>query len=102
MPTKEFRKLFGDTVDLFHITICELTLAENTEFYQLLREYYTFIHERTQTLFLLVQNDCLWDADIILRPIAECTVKFAFVSSTARIYNRNDSAEMLSVPTKKI
>lgn len=81
MPTKEFRKLFRETVNLLHITICELTLADSTEFYQLLREYYTFIHERTQTLFLLVQNDCLWDADIILRPIAECTVKFAFVSS---------------------
>jgi hypothetical protein len=81
MPTKEFRKLFRETIDLLHISICELTLSENTEFYQLLRAYYTFIHKRTQTLFLLVQNDCLWDADIILRPIAECTVKFAFVSS---------------------
>ena len=29
----------------------------------------------------MVQNDCLWDADIILRPIAECPVKFAFISS---------------------
>ncbi|MBS9461007.1 hypothetical protein KIM67_01200 [Flagellimonas sp. 389] len=56
-------------------------MIEDTNFYQLLRAYYTFIHNRTQTLFLLVQNDCLWDADIILRPIAECTVKFAFISS---------------------
>lgn len=81
MPTREFRKSFIETIDSLHEKICELTLVENTDFYQLLREYYTFIHNRTQTLFLLVQNDCLWDADIILRPIAECTVKFAFVSS---------------------
>ena len=81
MPTKEFRISFRETIDLLHNSICNLTLKENDEFYKLLRAYYTFIHNRTQTLFLLVQNDCLWDADIILRPIAECTVKFAFVSS---------------------
>lgn len=81
MPTKEFRKSFRDTIDPLHEKICELTLNENTDFYQLLRTYYTFIHNRTQTLFLLVQNGCLWDADIILRPIAECTVKFAYISS---------------------
>ena len=81
MPTKEFRKLFRETIDSLHVTICDLTLDDNNDFYQLLRGYYAFIHKRTQTLFLLVQNDCLWDADIILRPIAECTVKFAFISS---------------------
>lgn len=81
MPTKEFRILFRETIDLLHFSICELTLKKNDEFYKLLRAYYTFIHNRTQTLFLLVQNDCLWDADIILRPIAECAVKFAYVSS---------------------
>ncbi len=81
MPTKEFRKTFKDTLDSLHMSICELTLKKNDEFYKLLRSYYSFINSRTQTLFLLVQNDCLWDADIILRPIAECTVKFAYVSS---------------------
>lgn len=81
MPTKEFRKSFRETIDSLHVTICGLTMADNSDFYQLLRAYYSFIHKRTQTLFLLVQNDCLWDADIIFRPIAECTVKFAFISS---------------------
>lgn len=81
MPTIEFRKSFIDTIDSIHLKICELTLEKDNDFYQLLREYYSFIHNRTQTLFLLVQNDCLWDADIILRPIAECTIKFAYVSS---------------------
>jgi len=81
MPTKEFRKSFTNTIDSLHVRISEMTLADNSDFYQLLRAYYAFIHKRTQTLFLLVQNDCLWDADIILRPIAECTVKFAFISS---------------------
>jgi len=81
MPTKEFRKIFKDTHDSLHVSICELTLRKNDEFYKLLRSFYSFIHSRTKTLFLLVQNDCLWDADIILRPIAECTVKFAYISS---------------------
>lgn len=81
MPTREFRKSFKETIDLLHNSICNLTIIKDDEFYQLLRSYYSFIHDRTQTLFLLVQNNCLWDADIILRPIAECTVKFAYISS---------------------
>lgn len=81
MPTKDFRKLFTNTIDSIHISICELTLQKNDDFYQLLRDYYSFIHKRTEALFLLVQNDCLWDAEIVLRPIAECVVKFAYISS---------------------
>ncbi len=81
MPIKEFRKSFRETIDLLQKDIYELTLKQNNSFYQLLRVYFSFIHERTQTLFFLVQNDCLWDADIILRPIAECTVKFVYLSS---------------------
>lgn len=84
MPTTEFRQSFRNTIDLIHRTICELTLQTDDDFFNLLRAYYSFIHERTQTLFLLVQNDCLWDADIILRPIAECTVKFAYISSFSK------------------
>jgi len=81
MPTIEFRQSFKSALDSIHLEICELISQQNDEFYNLLRGFYYFIHERTQTLYLLVQNDCLWDADIILRPIAECTVKFAYVSS---------------------
>lgn len=81
MPTSKFRKSFKSTLDLIHLEICDLTTQQNDAFYNLLRAYYSFIHKRTQTLYLLVQRDCLWDADIILRPIAECTVKFAYISS---------------------
>ena len=51
MPTKEFRKSFKNTIDSLHISICELTLQNNDNFYKLLRSYYSFIHQRTQTLF---------------------------------------------------
>ena len=81
MPTKDFRKEFIDTIDSLSKLICQLTSKKDDDFYKLLRAYYSFIHNRTQTLLLLVQNDCLWDADIILRPIAECTVKFAYIAS---------------------
>lgn len=99
MPTKEFRKSFTETIYSIHLDICELTLRTDDDFFNLLRAYYSFIHERTQTLFLLVQNDCLWDADIILRPIAECTVKFAYVSSfdeTKRLQKANEFWEDLA------
>lgn len=81
MPTSEFRKSFKTTLDSIHLEICDLTTRKDGDFYNLLRAFYSFIHKRTQTLFLLVQNDCLWDADIILRPIAECAVKFAYICS---------------------
>lgn len=91
MPTKDFRRLFRETIDLFHISICELTLKKDDDFFKLLRAYYYFIHKRTQSLFLLIQHDCLWDADIILRPIAECTVKFAYISS----FNEEERVEKI-------
>lgn len=93
MPISEFRKSFKTTIDSIHLEICELTLQNNDEFFNLLRSYYSFIHQRTQTLFLLVQNDCLLDADIILRPIAECTVKFAYISSFDTIERLNKVKE---------
>lgn len=81
MPTNEFRSSFQDTIETLHVFICESISTNDDSFYQLLRNYYSFVRERTEALFLLVQHDCLWDAEIILRPIAECTVKFGYISS---------------------
>ncbi|MDT4956136.1 MAG: hypothetical protein QOJ02_4274 [Acidobacteriota bacterium] len=38
-----------------------------------------FIGDRSQSLVLLIQNGRLWDAEIIMRPIMEATIRILFV-----------------------
>lgn len=44
------------------------------------RHLHTFIHERIDSMQILISYNCLWDADILLRPIAEACVKLAYIS----------------------
>ena len=75
-----YREKFKNIINSLHIEIIESLPNENISD-NLLRNLYAFIHERTQSLFCLTQNGFLWDADIILRPIAEATVKFSYLCS---------------------
>ena len=65
---------------------------KNDDFAILSRNLHSFIHERVDSLFVLVQNGCLWDADVILRSIAEASVKLVFVSNFSTVNDRNSKA----------
>jgi len=62
------------------------------EYYHFARNMHTFIHERIDSLSVLIFHNCLWDADIILRSVAEASIKLIFVSELAE----NEKLEKVS------
>lgn len=42
-----------------------------------------FIADRSQSLVMLIQNGRLWDAEILMRPIMEATIRLLFVCYSA-------------------
>lgn len=55
---------------------------ENEEYVKAVRPIVHFIGDRSQALVLLIQNSYLWDAEIIIRPIMEASMKIVFLSFT--------------------
>ncbi len=80
MPTIEFRKSFTEIINNLNLEMVSLLSEKNDDFSNLTKNLHAFIHNRIDSLLLLVQHNCLWDADIILRPIAEASVKIAYLS----------------------
>lgn len=80
MPTVEFRKSFIETINKLNQEMMILLSNKNDEFSNINKNLHAFIHKRIDSLLILIQHDCLWDADIILRPIAEASVKINFIS----------------------
>lgn len=65
-------------------------LQKNTDSYSdFARHIHIFIHERIDSMLILIVNNCFWDADIILRSVAEASVKLAYVSSFNDEKNEN-------------
>ena len=80
MPTLDFRKSFIETVTKLNQEMVILLSNKNDEFSNINKNLHAFIHKRIDSLLILIQHDCLWDADIILRPIAEASVKINFIA----------------------
>lgn len=93
MPTLEFRKSFIETVNKLNQEMVILLSNKNDEFSNINKNLHTFIHKRIDSLLILIQHDCLWDADIILRPIAEASVKINFIACGNEIERNNKATE---------
>lgn len=81
MPTAELRKCFVQTVTELQSEMTNLLEDKTDEFSSLVLRLHAFAHKRMDALLVLVQNDCLWDAEMILRSIAEASVKLVYLSS---------------------
>ena len=80
MPTSQLRKYFISASNEIDNGMRSLLSGENDEFSHFARNMHAFIHERIDALFILIQTGCLWDADMILRSVAEASIKLIFVS----------------------
>jgi len=66
-----------------------------------------FINRRMQSLLILLEEDLVWDAEIIMRSVVEATIKYSFIlSNTEKIEDRsnefwNDWAEVNSLEQSK-
>lgn len=63
--------------------------SENEEYVNAIRPIVHFIGERSQALILLIQDGYLWDAEIIVRPIMEASMKILFLSFTTADERQN-------------
>lgn len=79
MPTKEYRDCFIHSINGMNTEMINLLSERPDNFSSLARHFHAFVHERINSLLVLVQNDCLWDADVILRSIAEASVKLVYL-----------------------
>ncbi len=93
MPTAEFRQSFIQTMNNLNKEMIILLSNKADEFSNLNKNLHAFIHKRIDSLLILVQHDCLWDADIILRPIAEASVKINFIACGDEIERNKKVAE---------
>lgn len=79
MPTGQLRKDFISSANEIDNGMRSL-LIDDDIFSHFARNMHAFIHNRIDALFILIQTGCLWDADMILRSIAEASIKLIFVS----------------------
>jgi hypothetical protein len=84
MPTLEYRKSFIQTANKLNQEMVIL-LSNNDKFTNINKSLHAFIHKRIDSLLILIQHDCLWDADIILSPIVEASVKINFIACGSEI-----------------
>lgn len=60
-------------------SLLEEKKSEQPELINFIHAQLYFIGERSQTVVLLIQGGRLWDAEIIMRPIMEATIRILFV-----------------------
>jgi hypothetical protein len=53
---------------------------ENDNYSVFVGNMIVFIHERIEAMVVLIKNNLYWDADIMLRPIAEASIKILYVA----------------------
>lgn len=80
MQLNNLREKFLLTIDSITSEFIGILTSKNDDFAGIARHLHTFIHERIDSMQILISQNCLWDADILLRPIAEACVKLAFIS----------------------
>lgn len=93
MPTVEFRKSFIQTINNLNTEMVTLLSDKTDEFSNLNKNLHAFIHKRIDSILILIQHDCLWDADIILRPIAEASVKINFIACGSEVERNKKVSE---------
>jgi len=91
-PLDNHRSSFIKNANSISNELMDLLSDKNDDFGKLSKHLHAFIHERIDSLLLLVQGGCLWDADIIIRCIAEASVKLVYVSTLATEEDRNSKA----------
>lgn len=80
MQLNNLREKYLITVDSITSEFIAILTNKNDDYAGIARHLHTFIHERIDSMQILISHNCLWDADILLRPIAEACVKLAFIS----------------------
>ena len=80
MATAELRKSFIEACNKINQDMINTLIFKEGLYSHFSRNMHAFIHERIASIFVLIQNGCLWDADIILRSVAEASIKLIFVS----------------------
>lgn len=80
MQLDNLREKYLVTVDSITSEFIGILTSRNDDYAGIARHLHTFIHERIDSMQILISHNCLWDADILLRPIAEACVKLAFIS----------------------
>jgi len=80
MQLNNLRGKYLLTVDSITSELIGILSGKNDDFAEIARHFHTFIHEIIDSMQILINQNCLWDADILLRPMAEVSVKLAFIS----------------------
>ena len=80
MPTVELRKSFINACNQINQDMISILIDKEGVYSHFARNMHAFIHERIDSIFVLIQNGCLWDADMVLRSLAEASIKLIFVS----------------------
>ncbi len=80
MQLNKLREKYLSVIDSITNEFIRILKSRDDDYSGIARHFHTFIHERIDSMQILISYNCLWDADIILRPIAEACVKLAFIS----------------------
>jgi hypothetical protein len=100
---KNITEKYYEVININNIELFDL-INNNFEKIKSIFPLIKFIFDRIDVVTFLLRNDCIWDAEIVLRSVMETLIKFVFITSADKVEREkrlnefwNDLSEVYSI-----
>lgn len=90
MQLNNLRALYLKLIDSITNEFIIVLTPQADDYSGIARHLHVFVHERIDSMQILIRHSCLWDADMLLRSISEACVKLAYISCFNNENNENN------------